>query len=288
MSINSLKFIVNAIKELDIEKKLELERTVFDCMACGGKTDIPTSKKYALRGFRRNDGTYQSVSLFKWQETDNQLTPIPKFLACSEICRKALIRNGVVGYKLLMEWPDWIVDEIYAEDEKAKFSAWADDPEHITQYRVVKKWLDTYPNFVHGWQLIGNLGTGKSCFASAIAHEVRKLEMTVLFTNGLDIRNDSERLNARSYEYSENYDSFLEKYLSKDVIIIDEFTDIDFSSRPIVNLFMKLHAKKKILVITANGLTDEWEKNIDPRIFSRIIQDCKPLLFLGEDKRKKY
>ncbi|HGC7297156.1 TPA: ATP-binding protein [Streptococcus agalactiae] len=147
----------------------------------------------------------------------------------------------------------------------------------------VEKFDEIYENNI-GLILTGNVGCGKTYFASAIANALLEKEISVKMTNFSVILNDMTNFEIDKSKYINNLNR-------KELLIIDDFgmeRDTDFAAEHIFNIIDGRYRSGKPLIITTNlnisALTNP-ETIKDKRIYSRILEICSPIIFTGENRR---
>lgn len=133
-----------------------------------------------------------------------------------------------------------------------------------------------------GLLLVGDVGTGKSTLASAIANELLLQGYTVKFTNFSHIMDvyESKDNNVKKLNYLES----LNRY---HVLVIDDY-GIERKSSAMQELIYKVingrYEAKKPMIITTNKNPEP--NNLDERrVFDRIISVCHRIKMDGESRR---
>ena len=149
--------------------------------------------------------------------------------------------------------------------------------------------VDYADNFnVHSKSLLlrGATGLGKTHLSLAIANEVIKKGMSVIYVSAPDILSKLEREHF-SYQYGEQEDTF-NSLLKCDLLIIDDL-GTEFSSQFTVsclyNLFNSRLLADKPVIINTNLKPSELLETYSQRFVSRVIGSCDRLEFIGEDVR---
>lgn len=142
-------------------------------------------------------------------------------------------------------------------------------------HREIIEWLED--NRGQGLLLMGKPGNGKSVIAMSV------IPLLVYMT--------TERV-VGSYHVRELKEKWTD-VISKSIIVIDdvgtEGTVNEYGTKR--DYFMELmelaEAKNKIVVVTTNCNGDELRKKYDDRTYSRICGMCRPVVFDGDDFRKR-
>lgn len=124
----------------------------------------------------------------------------------------------------------------------------------------------------------------KTFIAASIANGLLEEEIPVKMTNFSNILNDMTNFHIAKNEYIKN----LNRYK---LLIIDDFgmeRDTAFASEHIFNVIDSRYRIGKPLIITTNlnisQLTNP-ESTKDKRIYSRILEMCTPIIFVGTNRR---
>lgn len=141
---------------------------------------------------------------------------------------------------------------------------------------------------IHSKSLLlrGGTGLGKTHLSLAIANEVIKKGMSVIYTSAPQILSKLEREHF-SYRYTEQEDTF-NSLLKCDLLILDdlgtEFVS-DFTRSCVYNLFNSRILSEKPVIISTNLQIEELITTYSQRFVSRLIGACDRLDFIGEDIR---
>lgn len=155
---------------------------------------------------------------------------------------------------------------------------------NIYQYCV--NYADTFN--VHSKSILmkGGTGLGKTHLSLAIANEVIKKGVSVIYTSAPQILSKLEREHF-NYRYNEQEDTF-NSLLKCDLLILDdlgtEFVS-DFTRSCVYNLFNSRILANKPMIISTNLQLEELVTTYSQRFVSRLIGACDRLDFIGEDIR---
>lgn len=115
-----------------------------------------------------------------------------------------------------------------------------------------------------GLSFHGDVGMGKTMFASIVARRAAECGYSAYFTTVRDMMDTLK---------TENYSSFMEYLLDVDVLVLDdigaEYTTA-FSRAEIDHIIANRHAKKLVTIITSNFTPYELEKRLEDRITDRL------------------
>ena len=134
----------------------------------------------------------------------------------------------------------------------------------------------------------GATGLGKTHLSLAIANEVIKNGMSVLYVSAPDILSKLEREHF-SYQYHEQEDTFRE-LMKCDLLILDDLgTEFStpFTVSAVYNVFNSRILSGKPMIISTNLTMTELLTTYSQRFVSRIIGSCDILEFIGDDIRAK-
>ncbi len=135
-----------------------------------------------------------------------------------------------------------------------------------------------------GLLFTGNVGTGKTFLASAIANALIEKNIKVKMTNFSKILNDMTNFEINKNKYIENLNKFR-------LLIIDDFgmeRDTSFATEHIFNIIDSRYRANKPIILTTNlsieNLTNQTELR-EKRIYSRILEMATPIIFTGKNHR---
>lgn len=155
---------------------------------------------------------------------------------------------------------------------------------NIYQYCV--KYADTFTTHSKSILMKGGTGLGKTHLSLAIANEVIKKGVSVIYASAPQILSKLEREHF-SYRYNEQEDTF-NSLLKCDLLILDdlgtEFVS-DFTRSCVYNLFNSRILSNKPMIISTNLQLEELITTYSQRFVSRLIGACDRLDFIGEDIR---
>lgn len=141
-----------------------------------------------------------------------------------------------------------------------------------------------------GVLLRGEVGTGKTCLAVAIAHKAYEVGYTVHFVNNINLRDELFRL--WKSDDREALGKYLYKLKSVKFLILDDFgaetgkEDRDWIVERMETIISERHAKMLPTIITTNLADDGMYKKYNKRIVDRIREMCILLNFKGESTRE--
>lgn len=155
---------------------------------------------------------------------------------------------------------------------------------HIYQYCM--SYADTFTAHSKSILMKGGTGLGKTHLSLAIANEVIKKGVSVIYTSAPQILSKLEREHF-NYRYNEQEDTF-NSLLKCDLLILDdlgtEFVS-DFTRSCVYQLFNSRILANKPMIISTNLQLEELVTTYSQRFVSRLIGACDMLNFIGEDIR---
>lgn len=137
-----------------------------------------------------------------------------------------------------------------------------------------------------GLLLWGNVGTGKSFAAAAIANFLLNQQIPVVMTSFVKIVEDIQQK-----KINEN-DLFNSLSCAK-LVVFDDFgaeRKTEFATEIVYNAIDDRYRKKLPMIITTNKTLPEMQEETDPkysRIYDRIFEVCYPMQFTGPSWRRK-
>lgn len=155
---------------------------------------------------------------------------------------------------------------------------------NIYQYCI--NYADTFSTHSKSLLMKGGTGLGKTHLSLAIANEVIKKGVSVIYTSAPQILSKLEREHF-NYRYHDQEDTF-NSLLKCDLLILDdlgtEFVS-DFTRSCVYNLFNSRILANKPMIISTNLQLEELITTYSQRFVSRLIGSCDRLDFIGEDIR---
>lgn len=167
--------------------------------------------------------------------------------------------------------------------EKFRFDFYSAEPEDQAHLQGAIRALDAAKNFVtecqynsHGLGILytGPVGSGKTYLAAAIANELMKAEMEILFLVVPDLLDELRA----TYKTEVNEIDLLDSARTIPILILDDLGAHNYTDwtrnriYSIINFRMNEHLPT---VITSNLSLDEMEEYIGVRTTSRIIQSSR-------------
>ena len=197
----------------------------------------------------------------------------------SELSKKLLVNSGL-DYKNLPDFDNIKFDIISDENQKKNYTACCKIfKEYINKLKTTDKKL---------FLLSGQVGVGKTYILKATTNEAIKKGYFALYTTAFDL--NKAFLNYHCAKLEEK-DKILEKYLSCDLLLIDDLgTENKLNNVTIEYLYLIINQRlesQRNTIITTNLNINELKDSYDERIMSRISnkQTCVQTMLQGNDLR---
>ncbi len=137
-----------------------------------------------------------------------------------------------------------------------------------------------------GLLLWGNVGTGKSYAAAAIANYLLSQKIPVVMTSFVKIVEDIQSRKINEYD-------FLENLAYADLVIFDDLgaeRRTEFAQEIVYNAIDDRYRRKLPMIVTTNRTFEEMSEETNPtysRTYDRIFEVCFPMQFTGPSWRRK-
>lgn len=164
-----------------------------------------------------------------------------------------------------------------------------DDGKEPKVTSLCEKYADNFERFLDagaGLMLYGAVGSGKTFLASCIANSVIDQGFTALFTS-LSVLGSKMQA-----DFGKEKLSILDRLCEYDLVVLDDLgverttPTMAESSYQVINA---LYQSGTAMVLTTNNDVSIMQKEQEPekvRIYSRILECCKPVHVSGGDRRK--
>lgn len=134
----------------------------------------------------------------------------------------------------------------------------------------------------------GNVGTGKTHLAAAIAsHIIKNFYVTVDFVVFTDTLSDIRNAIAKGSNETEAIEN---QMCSSSLLIIDDLgkeKQSQFTNELLYRVINKRYKENLPVIITTNYTLQELAERLDYAVFSRIVEMCKAVDMTGDDYRVK-
>ena len=160
--------------------------------------------------------------------------------------------------------------------------------EDVKQIEVAKKYADTWLEMEQrnqGLLFVGDVGRGKSFTAACIVNAVIELEVRAKMINIATIINDLQSLGGAERS---NYIAKLCRYR---LLVFDDLgaeRGTEFAREQVYNVVNARWESGRPFIVTTNLTLQEMqneEQMVLKRIYDRVLDVCRPVVFLGENFR---
>lgn len=141
-----------------------------------------------------------------------------------------------------------------------------------------------------GWGLYlwGNVGTGKTHTATAIANElIERHFVTVMFVSIADV---AARVRKTFDSNQKDQDETLWEDMKKaELLVLDDFgmeKPTDWLKEQLFLVVNERYERQMPIIATSNQSLEDIAKAHFPQVASRLVEMCKAVRFAGEDRRK--
>ncbi len=153
-------------------------------------------------------------------------------------------------------------------------------------YNYCREYADTFSPVSRNILMRGATGLGKTHLSLAIANEVIRKGMSVIYVSAPEIFSRLEREHF-TYRYDQQEDTF-RSLLKCDLLILDDLGtefSTQFSVSCVYNLFNSRLLEGKPMIISTNLSMTELLTTYSQRFASRLVGSCDTLEFIGQDVR---
>ena len=184
-------------------------------------------------------------------------------------------------------------------DEKlrnVRFSNYQVTDENRRVFGIAKKYVENFDVMLSKNQGIlfwGNVGTGKSYTAAAIANELIERLHSAIMTSFIKLLNEMMRFGGDDTERRMNAADYIQKLNQAQLLVIDDLgaeRGTDFALEKVYDIIDSRYRSGKPIILTTN-LEMSQMKNCDDirynRIYDRIFEMCYPVKVDGMSWRKK-
>ena len=177
----------------------------------------------------------------------------------------------------------------FQDGQLVNWTFYNDDGSHPQVMKAARNYVDNFKTFKKdgkGLLLYGNVGTGKTYVAAAIANALVDRGIPVMMTNFARISNKLQESFDGKQDYLDNLNKF-------DLLVIDDLAaerKTEYMQEIVFNVVDARYRSGLPMIITTN-LSLEAIKNppnmSDNRIYDRIIEKCFPIEVKGKSHRRK-
>lgn len=211
-----------------------------------------------------------------------------------EFLRQSIQRNAEEAKRLMAEKKQQRVAEIMQNSgmksrfKKRTFATFVVTTENTLAYQKALEFAENFEKQGKGLLFTGNIGTGKTHLAAAVANYLIQNLYSVIFGNVTDIV-------SRIYDtYGKDSDistmEIMHHITSVDLLIIDDLGKEHTSENVRTLLYQIINAlyeDEKLVVITTNLSGKELSEKIGTATVSRITEMTEPVIMQGHDWRLK-
>ncbi len=155
-------------------------------------------------------------------------------------------------------------------------------------YNYCRDYADNFSVYSRSLIMRGATGLGKTHLSLAIANEVIRKGMSVVYVTAPDILSRLEREHF-AYQYREEENTF-NSLMRCDLLIIDDLgTEFisQFTVATVYNIFNSRILSGKPMIMNTNLTMNELLTTYSQRFVSRVMGSCDKLDFIGEDIRPR-
>lgn len=177
----------------------------------------------------------------------------------------------------------------FQDGQLTNWTFYNDDGSHPEVMKAARNYVDNFKTFKKdgkGLLLYGNVGTGKTFVAAAIANALVDKGVPVMVTNFARISNKLQE----SFEGKQAYLDSLNRF---DLLVIDDLATerrTEYMQEIVFNVIDERYRSGLPMIITTNLSLEaiKTPPNIaDNRIYDRILEKCFPLEVKGKSHRRK-
>lgn len=175
----------------------------------------------------------------------------------------------------------------FPDSEMRKWTFEADDGQSGKPMDVMRRYVDNFPAMLErgkGLLLHGNVGSGKSFAAACVANALIDKGTPCMMTNFTRLVNTINNQFEGRQKYIDSLNDF-------DLLVIDDLAaerDTEFMTEQVMTIIDARYRSGLPLIVTTNL---EPQQLVNPdgigrkRIYSRLLEMCIPVKFVGADRR---
>lgn len=218
------------------------------------------------------------------------------------VCRCEIAEREAIEARFKLEEQQRRIDELRRlslMDTKlkgARFSNYQVTDVNRRAFGIAKKYVDNFDVMLSKNQGIlfwGDVGTGKSYTAAAIANELIERSNSVIMTSFIKLLNEMTQFGGDDSDKRLNAVDYIQKLNQAKLLVIDDLgteRGTDFALEKVYDIIDSRYRSGKPIILTTN-LEMSQMKNCDDirynRIYDRIFEMCYPVKMDGLSWRKK-
>jgi len=213
----------------------------------------------------------------------------------SEFLRQSMEKNKKEAQELILKERQNKINELIKRSgipkrfKNSTFLNYDQSENREASWKVIE-FANEFPNNKRGLLLTGNVGTGKTHLAVALANKLLDNLYSVYFGNVIDVLGFIKSTYSQNSKITED-EAINLMTKEVDLFIIDDLgkeNSTEYTLAMLYQLINRVYENDKTLVITTNDNSDNLVKNLGNRgqaIVSRITEMCEPVVFKGRDWR---
>lgn len=155
-------------------------------------------------------------------------------------------------------------------------------------FNFCEKYANEFTDNSKGILMRGGTGLGKTHLSLAIANKVIKKGYSVVYVSAIELFSQLEFDHFHNKNSSEQ--DTIKSLVACDLLIIDDLgTEYpsQYTKSVVYNIFNSRVLRRKPVIINTNLTVNELVETYSSRFFSRVIETCTRLDFIGTDNRTK-